>query len=67
MKGKGREIEKATDLIFDLENVSKILSGWDRTVRAIDSILPRVPSLLYAVPYQEKKNSLMLNIFDNVP
>lgn len=50
LKSKWWEVEVATDLILHLENISEVLSRSDWTVSAINSILPWVPSLLYAIP-----------------
>lgn len=52
VEGKGGEVKEATNLIFELKNVSEILARWDRAIGAIDSILPRVSSLLYSIPVQ---------------
>lgn len=40
MEGKGGEVEETTNLILDLKNISEVLSWRDRTVGAIDSVLP---------------------------
>lgn len=53
VEGKGGEVKEATNLIFKLKNVSEVLARWDGAIGAIDSILPRVPSLLYSIPVQE--------------
>lgn len=55
VEGQGGEVKVAADLIFHLENISEILSWRDGTVCAINSILPRVPSLLNPIPTQQSR------------
>jgi len=45
-----REIEKASNLILDLELVSPVPTGWNRAICAQNSILPWIFSLLNSIP-----------------
>lgn len=46
----GREVEEGANLIFQLEYISPIPTGLDWAICTWNSILPRVQSLLYAIP-----------------
>lgn len=47
---KGGEVKEAAYLVLHLKCVREVLPRWDRAVGAINSILPRVSSLLHAIP-----------------
>lgn len=53
VEGQRGEVKVATDLIFHLQDISEILSWWDGAVCAINTILPRVSSLLNPIPTQQ--------------
>lgn len=40
VEAKGRKVEVTTNLIFDLENISEVLSWWNGAICAKDPILP---------------------------
>lgn len=40
VEGERREVEIASDLVLNLQNVREVLSGRDRAIRAENSVLP---------------------------
>lgn len=50
VKGKGREVEKASDLVLGLHFVCEVASRGNGAIGAVNTVLPRVPSLLHSVP-----------------
>ena len=50
MESKGREVVKATNLVFDLENVSEVLSWGNWAGCSINTIFKGIPSVLDTIP-----------------
>ena len=53
---EGRKVEKATNLILDLDIVSEVPPRRDWAGCSKNSVLPWVPSLLYAIPTEESQD-----------
>ena len=58
---EGREVEETTDLIFDLEAVSEVPLRRDGTVRAENTVLPRVTPHLNPIPFIQTKSVKITN------
>lgn len=50
MESKGRIVEVAANLVLHLQHIGEVPPRWDWTVCSINSILPRIPPLLNAIP-----------------
>ena len=50
VESKGREVVKATNLVFDLENVSEVLSRGNWAGCSIYTIFKGIPSVLDTIP-----------------